>query len=838
MSLTLGLQSSISGLLTSQRGLDVVSHNIANVNTEGYTRKKMNAEARVLAGHGAGVQIASIGRDIDENLRRDIRTETGTWAKLDSLKTYYDRMQDLFGKPSENRTISHTLGTMAQDFETLGTEADKTTNQWAAARAADDVANQLNKMNDELQDLRLLASKDIATLVTKVNEALANIQSLNDKIVRESAAGHEIADLEDQRDMAMATISENLDIQSFTRGDNTIAIYTSGGRTLLDNTSTSISYTSATLVQAWMTKGGGELGEMTVGTNDITSEITNGRLKALIDLRDNVLPNAQAELDELTYQVKNQINLIHNRGTTHPTLMTNATGTRTFIDSSLQTISMTSGDTAITLFDANGAQTATTTLRKLMIDNPANGVADFAYAGPWVIDTVASRLQTWVRANGAAAATVAVNTDDHLEIDLNSSSLSLTMRDQAADTWETLRSTSSTTALGVAGTLTIWDSTTAAAGAPLGTLTVAATATIQDIYDTLTTGVATGGVTATTIAAAAVTANIETSGGGVRLSLASPTAGRELAFTDTGNLFSELGLHGAAQDATLSFDMNGDATNDQTGLKGFSNFFGLNDLFVLGRKNDLWDSNIQASNFQASLGAAETITFRDSTGALGSVTINNGDTLTNIADRINLAVTNGTITDIQADVVPEGTGYRLRLFHTEGEELVVTQAAGTFLSDIGMAVSACRISGDIELRSDIRSAPALISRGATQFNEDTGTYFLSSGDNTTALDLAEGMTSSFTFRTAGNVAGQSFTLKSYSTTVVSNKAADADHNGNNLKYQADLKDSLEFKNAEISGVNLDEEMAQMIIFQQAYTAAAKVISTTQQLFEILGNIVR
>jgi flagellar hook-associated protein 1 FlgK len=144
----------------------------------------------------------------------------------------------------------------------------------------------------------------------------------------------------------------------------------------------------------------------------------------------------------------------------------------------------------------------------------------------------------------------------------------------------------------------------------------------------------------------------------------------------------------------------------------------------------------------------------------------------------------------------------------------------------------------IALRTDLRTSPGLISRGITQYNPDTGVFFLSAGDNSTALDLAEKMTGSLSFRTAGGIAAQAFSLEGYGATILSNNASDADNNKLQLDYQTELKKNLEFKSTEISGVNLDEEMSNMILYQQAYTAAAKIITTTQQLFDILNNAVR
>jgi flagellar hook-associated protein 1 FlgK len=59
-----------------------------------------------------------------------------------------------------------------------------------------------------------------------------------------------------------------------------------------------------------------------------------------------------------------------------------------------------------------------------------------------------------------------------------------------------------------------------------------------------------------------------------------------------------------------------------------------------------------------------------------------------------------------------------------------------------------------------------------------------------------------------------------------------------MDYQKTLTETLNFRYTSLTGVNLDEEVSQLMVYQQAYSAAAKVISTTQQMFEILNNILR
>jgi flagellar hook-associated protein 1 FlgK len=824
MSLTLGLSTAISGLQVSQRSLDLISHNISNVNTEWYSRKIVNAESRVLAGRGAGVQIAGVSRTIDENLRKDLRTETGNWANSDTMSSYYSRIEDLFGRPADNTTFSHKIAAFGQDLESVSTTPDVSSAQWGAVSSANDLALGLNSMSDELQTLRLNADKEITSALQVINEKLSNILNLNEKIVREQAVGHEVGDLEDQRDKALSDISEYMDVQTFTRDDNTVVVFTGGGRTLLDNQTVSLSHTAANTMQSWMTKAAGDIAPIYVGTNDISGELGSGRLKALVDMRDTTIPNLQAELDETAYQLKNEINRIHNQGTNFPNLTGEYNGTRYFVDSATQTMQVTSGDTTFALYDSTGAQTARTTLNTLMVNGGSTMGAS------WTIDTVATRLQTWLQANGAASAIVAVSANDgQLDVNLQSTTLGLAMRDEAADNQKSMVFNATTTVPGQAGNLVFYDTSGAAA---VATIAVAAGDTIQTIANNIDGN-------------ANLIASLVNDGDGVRIQVTSATSGRNFVIIpSTTALRDALGFHGTAQDSTISFDADGNGTNDETGIKGFSNFFGLNDFFVTGRPHDLQESAIQSKSWTASAGG--TWSFGDQTsgiGGLGSITIAAGASLTQIANAINDATTNAyvtanTVTGITASVVPEGAGYRLRMITDTGEELQLTQTAGTLLTNLSMQAGATSTATNIAVRSDIKGAPSLMSRGQLQYNNDTGQYYLGTGDNTTALALSASMTTSRSFRSAGNISTLTLTFEGYATNAVSDCSTRASNNSNTLDYLKNLKESLYSKDAAISAVNLDEEMAQLVVYQQSYIAAAKVISTTQSLFDVLNNVVR
>ena len=718
--LTQALRTARSGLLVNQQTLDVVANNIANVNSEGYSRKIVNTETRVLNGVPSGIQIADIIRRVDEGLLKNIRTELAELNKFTVQDDFFARTQDLFGKPGENSSLSHLFENFTSALELLAVSPDKSLEKAEVVRQAQDVTFALQNMSETIQELRQQADVAIADIVTEMNKIVASIDQLNEDIITNGSVGRDVTDLKDQRDQQIDKLSELVDIRFFFRSDDDVVVFTSGGRTLVDTIPPKITHSAASSVSASTTKNEGDFSGIFVGTivarNDITSELRGGQLKGLVDLRDDILANMQSQLDEFAAEMRDVFNQIHNRGVSFPGAQTYA-GTRNFVRSAEQTITFNgTDDTTVVLFDASGNQTAQTTIRTLNSDVATISIANLA-----------TQLQTFLRANGAANATVAISTTNKLDINLNTPAVNLSFRDETA--------------------------------------------------------------------------------------------------TTNGSTL---------EDAVIAFDANGDGATNET-VNGFSNFFGFNDFFVDNLAENTYESNVLVSTFTASSSA---LTFRDASGTLtGSpLTVAAGTSLEDLATLIT-----NSVTDVTATIVTDGSGVRLRISHDNGSSMTVTQAAGnTFLTDINLHLADVRVAGTLNVRADIASTPAKLSTGAVLWDADRGAageYFMSIGENSVIDALAEAFSASNQFDTAGGLATAKTTFAEFATKIVSENARLAATNESSIDRQRSLTESLQFKSDSARGVNLDEELSDLIIFEQAFAAAARVISVIQRMFETLERVI-
>ena len=310
MSLTLALNTAVSGLNTAQAGLSTISHNIANVNTPGYTRKILDPSSRILAGAGAGVFVGDIRSNVDQNLLEDLRNELGGFGLLQTKNTYFNRISDTFGTPQSNNSIAHTVTKMANAFELLSTEVEKPATHLSTVQSGISVASQLQRMSDTVQGLRLDADREIERNVLEMNNLMQTISSLNDQISLGSATNRQTEDYEDKRDVALSKLSEIIDIQYFFTQTGAVTVFTKDGTTLVDSQPVNMSHVALNRVNPEHTYAGGDFNGIFAGVLDLTNDIRSGKLAGLIEMRDRTLPEMQSQLDEMSRNLMEEVNLV------------------------------------------------------------------------------------------------------------------------------------------------------------------------------------------------------------------------------------------------------------------------------------------------------------------------------------------------------------------------------------------------------------------------------------------------------------------------------------------------------------------------------------------------
>ena len=336
MSLALTLSNALSGLAVNQSALQVTSNNVANANTVGYSRKTVELESRLIDGIGSGVQIAGIDRAVDDFLVREVRRETANLGERDVRREFYARLQSLFGTVGDNSSIGAAITRFATAIETVATSPEVAAHRLDAVNTGAAAARDLNELADRIQELRGEANREIAAGVEDINQQLRTIAELNTKITSLTQSGQTTGELEDQRGLAIDKLSEYLPIQYFERSNGQMVVLTRTGQPLVEARASVLAYTPAAVVtsaQAYVAPGepgypglipgivvnpGTPPDPIADSTRDLTPLLDNGRLSALIEMRDTTLPDIAAQFDEMAAVLRDQVNAIHNAGVAFP----------------------------------------------------------------------------------------------------------------------------------------------------------------------------------------------------------------------------------------------------------------------------------------------------------------------------------------------------------------------------------------------------------------------------------------------------------------------------------------------------------------------------------------
>jgi flagellar hook-associated protein 1 len=350
-SLSVSLKIAYSAISAVQVQTSVTSSNISNADTEGYTKKTANKVSTVVASIGTGTAITSVTSNVDGMLVKSLVSATSALGESQTTYNYLDQLQSMLGSVSDSdsgTSLANTLASLEDAILALEDSPDDASLQAAVVESLDAVATQLQDTSASIQSLRSDTDEEIDTSVDSVNELLEQIDDLNDQITTAAALGESTADLEDSRNTALEHLSQYMDVSYFVNSSGDMQIYTTSGQALLDSEVHELSYAAASIVTSETTYPD-DFSGITVSGVDITSQIKSGSIAALVELRDETLPAAQEELDELATTLAQTLNSIHNSGTSVPaaatlTGTTSVTGTDTFSGSGTVRIAVTEED--------------------------------------------------------------------------------------------------------------------------------------------------------------------------------------------------------------------------------------------------------------------------------------------------------------------------------------------------------------------------------------------------------------------------------------------------------------------------------------------------------------
>jgi flagellar hook-associated protein 1 FlgK len=307
-------------LNADQAALNVVSNNVANANTAGYTRKVADFEENdpvtingEVYGTGTTMTGAVSQRDLalERALQQQGQTASASASRLDALQ----QVESIFNEGATTDSSSSTAdtsgisGDLSQFFDALSSlesSPDDTSLRQQVLTSATNLAGDFQSASSQLSTQQASLDQQTSGLVTQVNALTQSLAQLNQEIQSTSPDG-DAGTLEDQRQQDIQQLSQLVGIVQIQTEKNGIEITTSNGALLVsgDQSFTLSTASVSGSLQVYDSQG-----------NDITTGLTSGggQIGGLLTVRNQDIPQVQSALDTLAYDLGTAVNTQNEAG--------------------------------------------------------------------------------------------------------------------------------------------------------------------------------------------------------------------------------------------------------------------------------------------------------------------------------------------------------------------------------------------------------------------------------------------------------------------------------------------------------------------------------------------
>ncbi|MDJ0757815.1 MAG: flagellar hook-associated protein FlgK [Woeseiaceae bacterium] len=307
------LNISMTGLAAFQRALDVTSHNIANANTEGYSRQITTLASRIgaTAGDGtvgAGVRVSQIKRSYDGLVVRQLQGATTGVGRLEILDEMTNRVNSLLADPDTG--LNSSLQTFFGSVQDLTNDPSSVPTRQAMIGQADGLAGRFRAVDNQLSSLNSEVNERVRQAVAEINGLAQSISDVNTKIAT-AGPDSDPNDLLDLRDRLVLDLSRLVAVQTVAQDDGTLNVFVGSGQGLIigtepqqllvignefDSTEARIAFASDTLL------------------TPLENTLSGGTLGGLMEFRDRVLSPARESLGQTAIAFAQAFNTQHQSG--------------------------------------------------------------------------------------------------------------------------------------------------------------------------------------------------------------------------------------------------------------------------------------------------------------------------------------------------------------------------------------------------------------------------------------------------------------------------------------------------------------------------------------------
>ncbi|MGQ0528865.1 MAG: flagellar hook-associated protein FlgK [Panacagrimonas sp.] len=306
------LNTGVSALLSYRKALDTAGHNIANVNTEGYTRQRVELASR-LGGPsgdgyiGSGVNITTVRRMTDSFVGARIVSDSSAYGRAESFEGITAQLDSWLSDAATG--LANPLNKFFDGLNSLAANPASTAVRQTVISDAQALSTRFHSLQTQVDGLQSEVNARLRGAVQEINQASVGIAQLNERIAQASAAagGQPPNDLLDQRDQLIQDIAGKVSITTTQADDGSVNVFTGSGQALV------LGKQAGTLGVTDDAFSSGRL-DITFNGTAITSQIGGGTLGGLLDAQREVIQPAQAQLGRIAIGLTEAFNAQHAQG--------------------------------------------------------------------------------------------------------------------------------------------------------------------------------------------------------------------------------------------------------------------------------------------------------------------------------------------------------------------------------------------------------------------------------------------------------------------------------------------------------------------------------------------
>lgn len=310
-----------SGLMVSKHSMHTTGHNIANVNTEGFSRQRVDQTAgpSIPSGKlsfGTGAWAKQISRVNDQYLDRRIEMETRSFGNLDEKSTYLHQAEQIFNE-SNSDGLNRLATRFFNEFRKLSTDPGNSAIRASVREASTQLVSDMRRMSGSIREVEKNIDDRISGYVREVNALAKEVRDLNDAITRAEGGGGSAPDLQDKRDLALKRLGAMGQISVSQDNNGRVVVTMEGHIPLVVGAEVNELSVLRTPPDPNTGKQEERL-DIVLGDSNppvyVTDKIKGGKLGGLLEVRDKDLVDAQGKIDYIAFSIAKGVNEIHRQG--------------------------------------------------------------------------------------------------------------------------------------------------------------------------------------------------------------------------------------------------------------------------------------------------------------------------------------------------------------------------------------------------------------------------------------------------------------------------------------------------------------------------------------------